>query len=189
MFPYLHSDLFMLFSFFCFVFRVFAKVGAKMASTAGGTMQALRGVSSAFYRFPSSRVVKAIASLDVATIPSISGTFGTATSWKKVENANWRRQGLRCMASAASTAANNLVVSENYVAVSSPSTGSKIYILHLDFSALFPKIDLRLLNFAAHRIWFTWRLDYSFLVCYSLLSSAFNIFSFKRSIVSIFVYH
>lgn len=87
-------------------------------------MQALRGVSSAFYRFPSSRVVKAIASLDVATIPSISGTFGTATSWKKVENANWRRQGLRCMASAASTAANNLVVSENYVAVSSPSTGS-----------------------------------------------------------------
>lgn len=95
----------------------------KMASVAGGTVQALRGVSTAFYRLPSSTVLRAL-----ATKPSISGSFGASRRWRKVENVNWGCYGARCVASAASTAASNVVVSEKDVAGSSPTTSGNCHI-------------------------------------------------------------
>lgn len=101
-----------------------------MASAAGGTVQALRGVSAAFSRLPSSTVLKAFAPLGAATKPSLCGAFGASRRWRKVETVNWRFHGARCVASAASTAASDVVVAENDVATSSATTSGPCYTLH-----------------------------------------------------------
>jgi hypothetical protein len=88
-----------------------SSVVATMASAAGGTVHALRGVSTAFYRLPSSTVLRALASR-----PALSGSFGACRRWRKVETVNWRCRGARCVAS---TAASDVVVAEKDVAGSS----------------------------------------------------------------------